>query len=267
MHRTFLTISGDFLRRQFDSIEKAIEWIDERDRESELSEALRGTSLSSPPASVSAPPTPFATAVSPSQPLALAALLSNPVPSVLDSPLGMMEFGPEEEEEDGGEERTEEGKGKEKEAVALKELKELRESDRGPLQRGRRASDPVYCYSPLSAARGTAAAGCRVGKPKQRLVAARVKHALPHCRLQRRQLLFSLVVASEDEEKVAKRVRERERDAAEWMQGMFHNEISSTGGPTRTEGGVATKCKEMGYDEIGGEGDYSVDDSVEDEEL
>ena len=254
------------MRRQFESIEKAIEWIDERDRESELSEALQGTSLSSPPVSVSASPTPFATAASPSQPLALAALLSNPVPSVLYSPPGMVEFG-REEEEDGGEEGTEEGKGKEKEAVALKELQELRESDRGPLQRGRRASDPVYCYSPLSAARGNAAAGCRVGKPKQRLVAARVKHALPHCRLQRRQLLFSLVVASEDEEKVAKRVRERERDAAEWMQGMFHYEIPSTGGLTRTEGGVAAKCSEMGCNEIGEEGNCSVDDSVEDEEL
>ncbi|KAF8532819.1 hypothetical protein BDD12DRAFT_810684 [Trichophaea hybrida] len=46
VHHTFLTISGDFLRRRFESIEKAIEWIDERDREREISEALEGTSIS-----------------------------------------------------------------------------------------------------------------------------------------------------------------------------------------------------------------------------
>jgi hypothetical protein len=48
VHRTFLTVTGDFLRRRFDSIEAAVRWIDERDRERELSEALAGTSISSP---------------------------------------------------------------------------------------------------------------------------------------------------------------------------------------------------------------------------
>ena len=218
------------------------------DHERELSEALRGTSLSSPSVSASASSAPFATTVSPSQPLALAALLPNPAPPVCYSPSGMMELEQEEEEE--GTERGE-GKEKEKEAATLKELQELRESGWGPLQRGRRASDPVYRYSPLTAPRVKAAAGCRVSKPEQKLVAARVRHALPYCRLRRRELLFSLVVASEDEEKVAKRMRERERDAAEWMEGMFNHDTSGIVSSAGMEGGVATKGREMGRKEMG----------------
>ncbi|KAI5778013.1 hypothetical protein EDC01DRAFT_791226 [Geopyxis carbonaria] len=45
VHRTFLTVSGDFLRRRFDSIDAAVRWIDERDREAEIVEALAGASL------------------------------------------------------------------------------------------------------------------------------------------------------------------------------------------------------------------------------
>jgi hypothetical protein len=48
VHRTFLSLTGDFLRRRFDSIEAAVRWIDERDRERELADALAGTSISSP---------------------------------------------------------------------------------------------------------------------------------------------------------------------------------------------------------------------------
>ncbi len=45
MHKTFLTVNGDFLRRRFESIDAAIRWIDEMDRERELVESLASTSL------------------------------------------------------------------------------------------------------------------------------------------------------------------------------------------------------------------------------
>jgi len=40
-----LTLSGDFLRKRFESIDDAIAWLDERERERELSELLAGSSI------------------------------------------------------------------------------------------------------------------------------------------------------------------------------------------------------------------------------
>ncbi|TGZ82296.1 hypothetical protein EX30DRAFT_221516 [Ascodesmis nigricans] len=44
-HPTFLTFSGDFLRRRFDSIDEAVKWIDERDREEELVRSLEDATI------------------------------------------------------------------------------------------------------------------------------------------------------------------------------------------------------------------------------
>ena len=63
MHATFLTLSGDFLRRRFDSIDAAAAWIDERDRERELIEQLEGVGLD--PKTPAAPPRTRATAPPP----------------------------------------------------------------------------------------------------------------------------------------------------------------------------------------------------------
>lgn len=45
VHPSFLTITGDFLRRRFESIEAAVKWIDEYDREMELAKAFENASL------------------------------------------------------------------------------------------------------------------------------------------------------------------------------------------------------------------------------
>ncbi|KAI5817855.1 hypothetical protein BZA77DRAFT_308768 [Pyronema omphalodes] len=70
VHRTFLTVSGDFLRRRFDTIEAAIKWIDERDREKELSDRLEAVCMTGVARSSSAdtPATPIpATNIQPQQ--------------------------------------------------------------------------------------------------------------------------------------------------------------------------------------------------------
>ncbi|KAF8246555.1 hypothetical protein K440DRAFT_331126 [Wilcoxina mikolae CBS 423.85] len=145
VHRTFLTISGDFLRRRFESIEKAIEWIDERDREREISEALEGTRIST-----STP---------------------DPVP-------------PRKEEE---------------EAMALvTELQELRGKELESMRRGRRASDPVYRYSLQG--KGKAGGGGVVKAEQAKVVAVKAKYGMSHLGVRRRELLYSLVVADENEE-------------------------------------------------------------------
>lgn len=192
VHRTFLTISGDFLRRRFESIEKAIEWIDERDRERELSEALEGTRIST-----STP---------------------EPVPAVCCAPSD-----PRKEEE---------------EALALvTELQELRGKELEGVRRERRASDPVYRYSLQSSARGKGKAGGGVVKAEQaKVVAVKGRYGMSHLGVRRRELLYSLVVADEDEEKLRK-LREgeeeerRRRDLESWKRNILGG-IVGVGGPT-----------------------------------
>ena len=123
VHRTFLNLSGDYLRRRFDTVEAAIKWIDERERERELIEALEGASLNV----ARTPATVHAATAPPSPPL---------------SP------------------RTQN---------LLVELEALRETELPVARRNRRASDPVYRFTPQSmAASGRVGGGGGISKRDER---------------------------------------------------------------------------------------------------
>lgn len=177
VHRTFLTVAGDFLRRRFDSIDAATKWIDERDRERELSDALEATSLTPPTPSVEiTPPPPQQGSTDDSS---IAALVSE----------------------------LQELREKELTPSPLVHARARRASDpvfkfapqsmsvSGVVDRGR------VCKTPTSSPAG--------GDKKKRVVAVRGKYGMSHLGVRRRELLFSLVAPDDDGSEEDERKRER----------------------------------------------------------
>ncbi|KAI5856881.1 hypothetical protein BZA05DRAFT_415604 [Tricharina praecox] len=194
VHRTFLTVTGDFLRRRFDSIDAATKWIDERDRERELSDALEATTLTpsaAPPPTNTTPPPPQQQGSNDDSDIA--ALVSE-----------------------------------------LQELREQELAPSSPIHaRARRASDPVFKFAPQSMSVSGVVDGGRVSKTpssspsgvkdRKRVVAVRGKYGMSHLGVRRRELLYSLVAP--DDDGADEDVRRRERLAV--LGGVV-----GVGGPT-----------------------------------
>ena len=195
VHRTFLTVSGDFLRRRFDSIEAATKWIDERDRERELSDALEATTLAP---STTVPSSSSSTATPPPAQQG----------STDDSDIAVL-------------------------VSELQELREQELAPSSPVHaRARRASDPVFKFAPQSMSVSGVVNGARVskmpsspcgGKDRKRVVAVRGKYGMSHLGVRRREILYSLVAPND--EGVEKDSRRRERLAV--LGGVV-----GVGGPT-----------------------------------
>ncbi|KAA8911666.1 hypothetical protein FN846DRAFT_935215 [Sphaerosporella brunnea] len=198
VHRTFLTVTGDFLRRRFDSIEAAVKWIDERDRERELSEALAGTSLSASTPTVATTTTTTTTT-------------TNAIPPSSSSSSRATEA---------------------QVATMVAELATLRASElvttHSPHSRQRRASDPVYKYTSKSGGISKGGGGGGGGE-KKKVVAVRGKYGMSHLGVRNREFLYSLVGPGEEASRMAEE-RGRAMKGVDKMEGIRANESAISDG-------------------------------------